>query len=423
MEEVISKKNTQWYEFLAKEWPARFLIGGGLIIVLPALWMWDGAVFFQPNESQFISLAGVAITYAVMFFTLRKLMSYPGTQSANYIAPTILVCYSVLVFVFFTFRFEYSVFYITYSAVMNVLFCFASYFFVVRHIRQQIAYVAMGKAINLHKLPGVEWIQLKNPTLNGQRVNAVAADLHADIPDEWERFLARCTLSGVPVYHYKQLSESLIGRVKIEHLSENEFGSLQPPVLYSCFKRLVDLTVALLMLPVLLPVLGCVSLLIKKDSKGPALFVQDRMGYRGQLFKVYKFRSMYIDQEGRGFTEGEDDPRITPVGKIIRKYRIDELPQLFNVIKGEMSFIGPRPESKSLSDWYERDVPFFSYRHIVRPGISGWAQVEQGYAAEVDGMKEKLEYDFYYIKHFSLWLDVLIVYKTIRTLLTGFGAR
>ncbi|ALO25992.1 exopolysaccharide biosynthesis polyprenyl glycosylphosphotransferase [Leptospira borgpetersenii serovar Ballum] len=111
------------------------------------------------------------------------------------------------------------------------------------------------------------------------------------------------------------------------------------------------------------------------------------------------------------------------MGIVLRKYRLDETLQIFNVLKGDMSFIGPRPESMELSEWYEKDVPFFAYRHVVRPGISGWAQVEQGYAAEVDGMNVKLEYDFYYIKNFSFWLDMLIAFKTVKTILTGFGAR
>lgn len=423
MEQVLAKRHILWHERLLASWFSRVVAGFVLVVMLPGLMMWGLAGFYAPDLSKLNSLLGVAVTYMGALFTLRRLMSYPGCQSANYILPTVLVWYGLLVGVFFVFRLDYSVYYIFYTAVANVLFCFFSYFFIVRHMRKKVAFLPLGKASGINETEGVEWLKLSSPTLNGERVDAIATDLHADIPEQWQRFLARCTLAGVPVYHYKQLMESLTGRVKINHLAENEFGSLQPPVLYTSFKRLVDLSISLLMLPLLLPVLLIVAAWIKKDSKGPALFVQERMGYRGQLFKVYKFRSMYIDQEGRGFTEGEDDPRITPVGKIIRKYRIDELPQLFNVIKGDMSFIGPRPESKNLSDWYERDVPFFSYRHIVRPGISGWAQVEQGYAAEVDGMKEKLEYDFYYIKHFSLWLDVLIVLKTIRTVLTGFGAR
>ena len=115
--------------------------------------------------------------------------------------------------------------------------------------------------------------------------------------------------------------------------------------------------------------------------------------------------------------------RVTKIGKFIRKTRIDELPQFFNVLKGDMSLIGPRPEQKVFVDAFEEQIPFYNYRHIVRPGISGWAQVTQGYTADVDDTQIKVEHDFYYIKHFSLWLDVLIVFKTIKTMLTGFGAR
>ncbi|TIP99650.1 MAG: sugar transferase, partial [Mesorhizobium sp.] len=117
------------------------------------------------------------------------------------------------------------------------------------------------------------------------------------------------------------------------------------------------------------------------------------------------------------------DTRITRLGQFLRKSRIDELPQAINILRGEMSWIGPRPEALVLSKWYEAELPFYRYRHIVRPGITGWAQVNQGHVAAVDDVLEKLHYDFYYIKNFSPWLDVLIVFRTIRTMLTGFGAR
>ncbi|MDR5886712.1 sugar transferase [Vreelandella janggokensis] len=227
----------------------------------------------------------------------------------------------------------------------------------------------------------------------------------------------------IPVYHHRQISETISGRVQIDHLSENEFGSLLLPLFYVGFKRVMDFLPAVILLPFLLPVLLAVALLIKRDSPGPVFFMQPRVGYRGRSFNMFMFRSMYHYMSGEDFTVSGNDPRITRLGRILRRYRLDELPQLFNVLRGEMSFIGPRPESESLSEWYEQDVPFFSYRHVVRPGISGWAQVEQGYAAEVEGMKRKLQYDFYYIKHCSLWLDVLIVLKTVRILCTGFGSR
>jgi lipopolysaccharide/colanic/teichoic acid biosynthesis glycosyltransferase len=119
----------------------------------------------------------------------------------------------------------------------------------------------------------------------------------------------------------------------------------------------------------------------------------------------------------------ERDDRITPIGRFLRKSRIDELPQIINVLRGEMSWIGPRPEAAILSRWYEEEIPFYRYRHIVRPGIAGWAQVCQGHVADVDEVRSKLHYDFYYIKQYSPWIDLLIVVRTIRTMMTGYGAR
>jgi lipopolysaccharide/colanic/teichoic acid biosynthesis glycosyltransferase len=118
-----------------------------------------------------------------------------------------------------------------------------------------------------------------------------------------------------------------------------------------------------------------------------------------------------------------NDQRIFPLGRFLRKSRLDELPQMLNILRGEMSWIGPRPEAIVLSEWYEREIPFYRYRHIVRPGIAGWAQVCQGHVSEVDDVRSKLHYDFYYIKHYSLWIDVLIVMRTIRTMVTGFGSK
>jgi lipopolysaccharide/colanic/teichoic acid biosynthesis glycosyltransferase len=252
----------------------------------------------------------------------------------------------------------------------------------------------------------------------------VVADLRADLAPEWERLLANCALKGLPVYHSKQVVESLTGRVEIEHLSENSLGSLLPSSIYLRFKRACDTLFVLVAGPALLCI-GCiVALLIKAEDGGPILFTQSRVGHRGDVFKIYKFRTMRMESGGAGgdFTRGED-PRITRIGRFLRRYRIDELPQALNILRGDMSWIGPRPESLPLSEWYEERIPFYSYRHIVRPGITGWAQVQQGYAAELEAVTGKLHYDFFYIKHFSPWLDLLVTAKTIRTVLTGFGAR
>ena len=166
------------------------------------------------------------------------------------------------------------------------------------------------------------------------------------------------------------------------------------------------------------------AIAIRLESPGKVIFVQERVGQGGRLFKIYKFRSMRFDAEKHGAQLAQqNDARITRVGKFIRKTRIDELPQFINVLKGDMSLIGPRPEQLGFVKEFEKTIPFYNYRHIVKPGISGWAQVTQGYASNEDETALKVQYDFYYIKHISFALDVLIVLKTIQTMLTGFGAR
>jgi lipopolysaccharide/colanic/teichoic acid biosynthesis glycosyltransferase len=214
--------------------------------------------------------------------------------------------------------------------------------------------------------------------------------------------------------------------VELQHLSENSFGSLLPARGYFYFKGLADFAVALLLLPVALPVMAVVAAAVRIDSAGPVLFRQRRVGHAGRPITVYKFRTMrqveVTDERSSAMTRS-DDHRITRVGRILRKLRIDEVPQIINILKWEMSWIGPRPEAQVLSVWYTSEIPFYRYRHVVKPGISGWAQVNQGHVAEVKDVHEKLHYDFYYIKYFSPWLDLLIIFRTIKTVLSGFGAR
>jgi lipopolysaccharide/colanic/teichoic acid biosynthesis glycosyltransferase len=165
---------------------------------------------------------------------------------------------------------------------------------------------------------------------------------------------------------------------------------------------------------------------IRLDGPGAILFRQKRVGHSGRSITVYKFRTMVPvaieDERDAAMTKVGDD-RITRVGKVLRTLRLDELPQIFNILKWQMSWIGPRPEAEVLSVWYTDEIPFYRYRHVVKPGISGWAQVNQGHVAEVDEVHRKLQYDFYYIKYFSPWLDILILFRTIKIMLTGYGAR
>lgn len=420
----LERRHSRWYERLLLGLPFQLLVGLFFAGFLPAWNRWGWGFWHDLATVQTNTLLAVCLAFVAVTLTLRRVMRFSSGQTAAYILPTVGFAYLMAIAVFFFTRSDYSRQIVFASFLLTNFWCFAGYFLGRRYRLPKFALVPFGEGGKLKPRRNLDVRLLKHPDFQGIRYDGVVADFHAeDLPPQWEKFLARCALSHIPVYHVRQIYESHTGCVKIEHLSENVFGSLLPSLIYVGFKRVVDTLAASLLLPVLLPFFALLALLIRLDSPGNPFFVQERVGYRARTFKMYKFRSMYLNCQGTGYAKEICDPRITRIGRWMRKYRIDELPQVFNVLKGEMSFIGPRPESVHLSESYEHEVPFFSYRHVVRPGISGWAQVNQGYAAEVDEMNKKLQYDFYYIKHFSLWLDILIVFKTIRTIVTGFGAR
>lgn len=189
-------------------------------------------------------------------------------------------------------------------------------------------------------------------------------------------------------------------------------------------KRLMDIIVSAGLLVFLMPLLFVVAIAIKLESKGPVFYRQRRVGLYGREFDVIKFRSMGTDAERAGaIWASKNDSRVTRVGKFIRKTRIDEIPQAINVLRGEMSFVGPRPERPEFVTLLEKEIPFYSDRHKVKPGITGWAQVEFEYGASVEDARVKHTYDLYYIKNFSIFLDLVILLKTVRVTLFGVGSR
>ncbi|NOZ12272.1 MAG: sugar transferase [Acidobacteria bacterium] len=188
-------------------------------------------------------------------------------------------------------------------------------------------------------------------------------------------------------------------------------------------KRITDFFLAVALLCVTAPVMLITAILIRLESPGAALFCQKRTGLHGEFFVIYKFRSMRNDAEASGQAQWatEDDPRITKIGRLIRKLRIDELPQLFNVIRGDMSFVGPRPERPEFDSQLKEQLPFYMFRYLVKPGITGWAQVNYGYGASVEDALEKLKYDLYYVKNISFLLDAEILLKTAATVFLAKG--
>ncbi|MGI4730523.1 MAG: sugar transferase [Janthinobacterium lividum] len=379
-------------------------------------------------------LAGTRITqFASVIAALsallavRRFIAYPGTGGFAYIIPSFSVTFGLAATVLLALRLRYSGSMILTAYVVSTAITFVLWYLGERSAPRRMFFVPHGAISIIEDTPQIEWIALQRPELPDDAGSGIVADLHHDHHPEWERLLADAALSGKPVYHTKQLHESLTGRVQIEHLSENSFGSLLPNRAYRGVKRAADVLACLVAMPLLALPMLVVAALIRLDSPGPSFFLQERMGYRGKTFRVIKFRTMRVaepgaDQVFTSITRDKDD-RVTRIGRLLRRTRMDELPQILNVLRGEMSWIGPRPEAMALSRWYEAELPFYSYRHIVRPGISGWAQVNQGHVAELDDAHRKLHYDFYYIKHLSSWLDVLIAMRTCGTILTGYGAR
>ncbi|WP_069311230.1 TIGR03013 family XrtA/PEP-CTERM system glycosyltransferase [Porphyrobacter sp. LM 6] len=240
--------------------------------------------------------------------------------------------------------------------------------------------------------------------------------------------LLRIKTKGVHVNDFSSFIERETGRVDLDTVNPSWLifsdGFSSGRMFSSAVKRIFDITASLILLVLTLPVIALFAALVKIDSKGPAFFRQQRVGLYGEAFTLIKLRSMRTDAEKDGAKWAEEnDPRITRVGRIIRKLRIDELPQTWSVLKGQMSFVGPRPEVPAFVDSLEEVIPFYGERHMVKPGITGWAQINYPYGASVEDSRSKLEYDLYYAKNYTPFLDLVILLQTLRVILWPEGAR
>jgi lipopolysaccharide/colanic/teichoic acid biosynthesis glycosyltransferase len=264
---------------------------------------------------------------------------------------------------------------------------------------------------------------ITNPDVDLREYDILLTDSIIDLSPEWARLVSRAMIGGKRVRHFSEFEEEQRGLVAVDHFNLEHIppGNLAG---YRSIKRFLDIALIIITLPVTVPVLLLAMLAVLVTMGRPVLFFQQRTGFGGKPFQVYKLRTML--PPASAFESGatvEGDARITPLGRILRRYRFDELPQLWNVMKGDMSIIGPRPEWTVLSDRYTEDLPVYVYRHLVRPGITGWAQVRGGYASDLAETRVKVGYDLFYIKNISLSMDIQILVRTIWTLLSGSGAR
>jgi sugar transferase (PEP-CTERM system associated) len=239
--------------------------------------------------------------------------------------------------------------------------------------------------------------------------------------------LLEMRLDGVAFDHLASVYEDLTGKIAVENLRPSWLifsdGFKKTRLLQSA-KRLMDLTAGVVGLVLVAPVMAIVALLVRWTSPGPVLYRQERVGQHGRVFTVLKFRSMRQDAEaGTGAVWAtQNDRRVTPVGRFLRRTRLDELPQLINVLRGDMSLVGPRPERPQFVKQLTEQIPFYGQRHVIRPGLTGWAQVRYTYGSSVEDALEKLQYDLFYIKNLSIPLDLFIIFSTIKTVLLRRGA-
>jgi sugar transferase (PEP-CTERM system associated) len=242
------------------------------------------------------------------------------------------------------------------------------------------------------------------------------------------RELLDLKLKGVKVEDASAIIEKITGQLEVDALYPSgmifaEGFKLNPTFLF--FRRLISFTASLCCLLLILPVIPLIALLIKLTSAGPVIYRQTRVGKNARPFTCFKFRTMWVDAETAGAPKwaGDKDPRITAVGRWLRYARLDEIPQLWNVLRGDMGFVGPRPERPEFVAWLSREIPYYHLRHVIRPGITGWAQVRYRYGASLEEAKEKLKYDLYYIKRMSLSFDLMIILESAKIVLLARGAR
>lgn len=410
--------------------PQRFIetwvdavLGFLFCVVLPIPIYSNDEPFMGPFDASELTILVTAFAYAIVWYCGRRLDAFPGAGlNASQIAPIAVITYALIAASLLLLRLDYSRVQLFGSGLLTVLWMAVIGQLRARYLVRNYAVMPKSAIATMPRLPTCRWLDFTEVRGRGLRVDAIVADLGSELGEGQIEALADAAIAGVPVLDRRYIVETMTGRTPLGGLTPNEFGALLPSRQYLVVRRGIELALTVLFLPLILPVLALVALLVRLDSEGPVFFRQTRIGRRGRPFRMIKFRTMYAGSRGPSFTNASDS-RITRIGRYLRPCRLDELPQVFNILRGEMSWVGPRPEAASLEKGYVRDIEYFALRSIVRPGVTGWAQINQGYAHEADEMRAKLEYDLYYLKHCSLWLDMVIVLRTFAVVFRGTGAR
>jgi lipopolysaccharide/colanic/teichoic acid biosynthesis glycosyltransferase len=382
---------------------------------------------FERYGNQFYVVEGawpMILVFVVAYLvSILYLVSSPRTAQKSIFARSIGVLITAYVFsilVLALFRFHFSLGFV--AIYFSITACWVSYLTIDQYkkistIKFGVVKVGNWKAIESLNL---QIVSLDNPERD-EDYDVLVIDRQVDFDDQWTLFITSKALEGIQILSLNELFEFDQQRISLEHFVEEQLSTSGAMNYYTPIKRTVDFIVGLIAILILAIPVICFVFLIKLTSTGPGIYRQKRIGRHGKEFLLYKLRTMYADAELTGpMFSIDSDPRITKLGKILRKTRIDEWPQFINVLKGEMSVVGPRPERPAWVSQFKESIPYYELRHMVRPGITGWAQIRQGYASGRLESLRKLEYDLYYIKHVGVVFDVAILLETVKVLFRAF---
>ena len=372
-------------------------------------------IFQFNNFDSLVSVGTIMIAYFVSVIFLPEISKYLSGKIRNYIIPSCLLIFSSFFIIGFLFE----------SQLNKTLYLVG---FISSVVIFEITTSLSKKNYKYYQFNTLNFDKFEKIDDYSQEINAknaiVIYDCDINLMKDQIEFLQYCFFHQIKIIDNHSWVEGNTGRISLMDFSSKYISALSLNNFYLLIKRLWESLLILITFPITLPIMLVTFIVIKLQDGGPALFCQQRIGQNGKSFTLFKFRSMTVKKaDALSLFATEEQARITRFGRFIRKFRIDELPQLFNVLLGDMSLIGPRPEQPSFVSQFDKQIPFYAYRHKVKPGITGWAQVVQGYADDTDSTKEKLEHDLFYIKHLSFSLDMNIVLRTIYTMCTGFGAK
>ena len=371
-----------------------------------------------------IFVLGFPVAYLVSVLACGYLLKLPRYDFFNKILAINIITYSFLGLSFSALRlplFSREVFLFEFFLTSSLLVAFH----ILRH-RLFPKHLGVMPEVDIDPFrhyPSLKAFPVDAELIQHHQFDGIVIHLRESVDSSTSHLLADLAQKRIPVHDANTLLEALWGRIPLSELSPAKLKTFTTPKIYSQIKRASEVILIIMFAPLLVVLALLASIIVKIDSPGPVLFRQPRTGLNGSSFIMFKFRSMHTTDTHTNRFAKVKDSRLTGVGSRLRRHHIDELPQLWNVLRGDMSLIGPRPEQLEFTKRFEQLIPFYGFRHTVRPGITGWSQVMYGYANSDQQTKEKLEFDLFYIKNMSLWLDLVVLVKTLRTMILGSRVR